>query len=25
VLLSCDPRIRVVRPGTIACPWWAVL
>jgi len=24
-LLSCDPRIRVVRPGIVACPWWAVL
>jgi predicted AAA+ superfamily ATPase len=25
VLLSCDPRIRMVKPDTIACPWWAVL
>ena len=25
VLLSCDPRIRVLRPGIIACPWWAVV
>lgn len=25
VLLSADPRIRVVTPGVIACPWWAVL
>lgn len=25
VLLSCDPRIRVLRPGIVACPWWAVL
>jgi hypothetical protein len=25
VLLSCDPSIRVVKPGIVACPWWAVL
>lgn len=25
VLLSCDPRIRVIRPGILACPWWAVM
>lgn len=25
VLLSADPRIRVVTPGVVACPWWAVL
>lgn len=25
VLLSCDQRIRVVKPGIVACPWWAVL
>lgn len=25
ILLSADPEIRVVRPGVIACPWWAVL
>ena len=25
VLLSCDPRIRVVKPGIVGCPWWAVL
>jgi predicted AAA+ superfamily ATPase len=25
VLLSCDPLIRVVKPGIIACPWWAIL
>jgi uncharacterized protein len=25
VLLSCDPRIRVVKPGIVACPWWAIL
>jgi len=25
VLLSCDPRIRLVKPGIIACPWWAVV
>jgi hypothetical protein len=25
VLLSCDQRIRVVRSGIVACPWWAVL
>ncbi len=25
VLLSCDPQIRVIRPGMLACPWWAVV
>lgn len=25
LLLSCDPSIRVVAPGVIASPWWAVL
>lgn len=25
ILLSADPEIRVIRPGAIACPWWAVL
>ena len=25
VLLSCDPRIRVIKPGILACPWWAVI
>jgi predicted AAA+ superfamily ATPase len=25
VLLSNDPQIRVVRPGILACPWWAVM
>jgi hypothetical protein len=25
VLLSSDPRIRVVKPGIVACPWWSVL
>jgi predicted AAA+ superfamily ATPase len=25
VLLSCDPQIRVIRPGILACPWWAVM
>lgn len=25
VLLSCDPQIRVLRPGIVACPWWAVV
>ncbi len=25
IVLSSDPEIRVVRPGVIACPWWAVL
>ncbi len=25
ILLSADPEIRVVRPGVIACPWWAIL
>jgi predicted AAA+ superfamily ATPase len=25
VLLSCDPRIRLVKAGIIASPWWAVV
>lgn len=25
VLLSCDPQIRVIRSGILACPWWAVM
>jgi len=25
LVLSCDPQIRVIRPGIIACPWWAVM
>ena len=25
LLLSCDPEIRAVAEGIIACPWWAVL
>lgn len=25
LLLSCDPKIRVLAPGIIAAPWWAVL
>lgn len=25
VLVSCDPQIRVIRPGILACPWWAVM
>lgn len=25
LLLSCDPEIRVIKPGIIAAPWWAVL
>ena len=25
VLLSNDPQIRVIRPGILACPWWAVM
>jgi predicted AAA+ superfamily ATPase len=25
LLLSSDPRIRVIAPGIVACPWWAVL
>lgn len=25
VLLSGDPQIRVLKPGILACPWWAVL
>jgi predicted AAA+ superfamily ATPase len=25
ILISSDPQIRVIRPGILACPWWAVL
>ena len=25
VLLSCDPQIKEIRPGILACPWWAVM
>lgn len=25
IVLSADPEIRVIRPGVIACPWWALL
>lgn len=25
VLLSSDPKIGVLRPGIIACPWWSVM
>lgn len=25
VLLSSDSRIRVLKPGIVACPWWAIL
>jgi uncharacterized protein len=25
IVLSCDPQIRVIRPGILACPWWAVM
>jgi predicted AAA+ superfamily ATPase len=25
IVLSSDPEIRVIRPGILACPWWAVL
>jgi predicted AAA+ superfamily ATPase len=25
IMLSGDPEIRVIRPGVVACPWWAVL
>lgn len=25
LLLSCDPQIRILQPGVIAAPWWAVL
>lgn len=25
LLLSCDPQIRVLAEGVIACPWWSVL
>lgn len=25
IVLSCDPKIRVIKPGILACPWWAVM
>jgi predicted AAA+ superfamily ATPase len=25
IVLSSDPEIRVIRPGILACPWWAVI
>lgn len=25
IVISSDPQIRVIRPGILACPWWAVL
>jgi uncharacterized protein len=25
IVLSCDPQIKVIRPGILACPWWAVM
>ena len=25
VLVSCDPAIRMLKPGIVACPWWAIL
>ncbi len=25
LLLSCDPEIRMMKPGIVAAPWWAVL
>ena len=25
VLLSCDPEIRVLSNGAIACPWWSIV
>lgn len=25
VLLSCDPQIRTIAGGIIACPWWSVM
>ena len=25
IVMSSDPEIRVIRPGILACPWWAVL
>ena len=25
IVLSCDPQIRAIRPGILACPWWAVM
>lgn len=25
LLLSCDPEIRVIEEGIVACPWWAVI
>ena len=25
LLVSCDPKIRVLEPRLVACPWWAVV
>ncbi len=25
LLVSCDPEIRVLESGLVACPWWAVI
>ncbi|HTV77835.1 MAG TPA: ATP-binding protein [Steroidobacteraceae bacterium] len=25
IVLSSDPEIRIIRPGILACPWWAVI
>lgn len=25
VLVSCDPTIRTLKPGIVACPWWAIV
>jgi predicted AAA+ superfamily ATPase len=25
ILVSCDPAPRILEPGIIACPWWAIL
>lgn len=25
VLVSCDPTIRMLKPGLVACPWWAIV
>jgi predicted AAA+ superfamily ATPase len=25
VLVSCDPGIRVLKAGIVACPWWAIV
>ncbi len=25
LLISCDPEVRVLAEGIVACPWWAIL